>query len=144
MITVKSIAGLSAAALFGAAVSIAGTSFAQSAGPAPAAKTTSVKYDIDPDAAFSDVRARLASQGFEARKIEFDDGKIEVKGLNADGRCMEIYFHPGTGEELRRERDDDCHRRATSYSRSSDSLYGSDDWDDDRSGRRGDDDRYDD
>lgn len=131
MINLSNIAGLGAAALLGATASAAGTSFAQSSGAAPDAppKAAIARYELGPDPSFSDVRDRLAGQGFEARKVEYDDGRIEVKGLNADGRCMEVYFHPGTGKELRREREDNCHVRGRKVS-GSDDLWGDDDFDD--------------
>jgi len=60
--------------------------------------------------------------------VEYDDRKIEVKGKDPAGRCTEIYFDPASGQELRREGDDDCAGR--------DDDRGDDD--------RGDDDRWDD
>lgn len=119
------------AVLLGAATLGAGFSFAQSG----SARTEPVRFDVGSDPSLSEVRARLAEQGFNVRKVEYDDRKIEVKGTDSSGKCMEIYFHPASGEELRRERDDDCGSRSRS----------GDDWYDDHGSRNDDDDdRWDD
>lgn len=88
---------------------------------AGAALAEPAQFDIGSNPSAADVRGYLTDQGFDVREIEFYSRKIEVKGFDASGRCMEIYFHPSTGEELRREHDDDCGRRSQS----------DDDWDDD-------------
>lgn len=102
----------------GAAILGTGLSLAQSGSTSP----QPARFEIGSDPSISDVRSRMSEQGFDVRKVEYDDGKIEVKGLDASGRCMEIYFSPGSGKELKRERDDDCGGRGRS---------GDDDWDDD-------------
>lgn len=66
------------------------------------------RFEIGSDPSFGEVRARMADQGFDVHDVDFDAGEIEVKGLDASGRCMEIYFSPSSGEELKRERDNDC------------------------------------
>lgn len=111
---------LAGAAAFGTGLGMAQSNSSQ-AQPA--------RFEIGSDPSFGEVRSRMADQGFDVREAEYDDGKIEVKGLDASGRCMEIYFSPRSGEEMKRERDDDCGRYGS----------GSDDdrWDDD-------DDRWDD
>ncbi len=95
---------LISAAAFGTGLSMAQSVSGQSA----LGQAQPARFDIGPDPSFGEVRARLADQGFDVREVDLDGGKIEVKGLDASGRCMEIYFSPGSGEELRRERDDDC------------------------------------
>lgn len=112
------------ALLAGAAIFGTGLGLAQS----DVAKTQPARFEIGSEPSYKDVRSRLAEQGFDVREAEYDDGKIEVKGLDASGRCMEIYFSPSTGKELKRERDDDCGR----YVKGSDDDHWDDDdrWDD--------------
>ena len=44
----------------------------------------------------------LESQGYtEIKKIELEKGKYEVKARDADGRRVEIYADPRTGEILK-------------------------------------------
>ena len=43
------------------------------------------------------MKAKAESQGFVVRGIEEDDGCWEVKGLK-DGKKVEAYFDPATGE----------------------------------------------
>ncbi|MBI1254294.1 MAG: hypothetical protein GC196_08130 [Hyphomonas sp.] len=95
------------AALLGAATLGAGFGFAQSG----SAKAEPFRFEVGDDPSLSQVRARLGEQGFDVREVEYDDRKIEVKGTDASGKWMEIYFHPASGEELRRERGDDCDSR---------------------------------
>jgi hypothetical protein len=88
----------------GAATLGTGLSLAQSS----TATAQPARFEIGSDPSISKVRSSMSEQGFDVRKVEYDDGKIEVKGLDALGRCMEIYFSPDSGKELKRERDDDC------------------------------------
>jgi hypothetical protein len=102
--------------LFAAPLLIAALAFA-TAGPcfADSKRTFSVppaeRLSIGRDASAAEVRTRLAEQGFDVRKVEFESRKTEVKVYDTTGRCLEIYFDAGTGEEIRRKRDDDCGRR---------------------------------
>ncbi len=131
MITASNIASLTAAALLGGAASVAGTSYAQSSNSDPAApQPKTISYELGRDAVYPDILKRLSAQGFDVQDIEYDDGKIEVTGLNSDGRCLEIYFHPASGKELRRKRDDDCDRRGSKATLWSDDLWDDDDFDD--------------
>ena len=38
------------------------------------------------------------------RKIEFDDGRWKIEGLDREGRRVEMKIHPRTGEIIRLER----------------------------------------
>jgi len=106
------------AAIFGV-----GLGLAQS-GPA---KSEPARFEVGSNPSLTDVQSRLTEQGFSVDEVEYDDGKIEVEGFDASGRCLEIYFSPGSGQELKRERDDDC----GSSSRSGDDHWDDDDrWDD--------------
>lgn len=102
--------------LFGAPMLLAALALA-TAGPSFADSKRSVsvpaaeRLNIGRDASASEVRTRLAEQGFDVRKVEFESRKTEVKVYDVSGRCLEIYFDASTGEEIRRKRDDDCGRR---------------------------------
>lgn len=50
---------------------------------------------------------KLREQGYgEIHEIEREHGRYEVKGLGQDGRKVELYVDPKTGEILRQEKDD--------------------------------------
>lgn len=51
------------------------------------------------------VRQALAEQGFDVRKVENDDGKLEAYALK-DGKRLEIYVDPKTGAVTRIKEDD--------------------------------------
>lgn len=95
------------------AVSIAGTSAAQSAelagaetGSAPV--PTPARYVIGAQTGFEEATRQLAEQGFEVMEYELDGRRIEVTGLTATGHCMELKFNAASGKEVRRKPDDDC------------------------------------
>lgn len=75
---------------------------------APGLMATPAKYTIGKAARFDEVIQRLAEQGFQVVAYELDDRAIEVEGYTATGHCMELKFHPASGKEMRRKRDDDC------------------------------------
>lgn len=127
MFTKKSILAASTV-LIGAAAFGTGIGTAQS----DIGQAQPVRFEIGSDPSFGEVRSRMADQGFDVREVEYDDGKIEVKGLDASGRCMEIYFSPRSGKEVKRERDDDCGRYGRGRSGSDDDRWDDDDdrWDD--------------
>ena len=130
-----------------AAGAVATAGFAGGSKPADAQGAVPDRYEIEASAGYPDIRASLNEQGFDVREYEHYARKIEVKGIDASGQCVEVYFHPTSGEELRRERDDDCGRGRDDddddrYDDDYDDSYGDDD-DDDRHDDD-DDDRYDD
>ena len=127
MFTQKSILAASIVLIGGAAFGT-GLGMAQS----DIGQTQPTRFEIGSDPSFGEVRLRMADQGFDVREVEYDDGEIEVKGLDASGRCMEIYFSPRSGEEVKRERDDDCGRDGSGRSGSDDDRWDDDDdrWDD--------------
>ena len=65
-------------------------------GPAPRDSWISVQ----------DARDRVAALGYEVRYVEVDDGCYEVKVRGRDGRKLEVYVHPVTGEIVQVEDDD--------------------------------------
>lgn len=102
------IAGTLAAGSFGAGVSSAQTEALKGSASEPSLVATPAKYTIGAQASFDEIAQRLAGQGFEVVDYEMDDRRIEVNGLTATGHCLELKFHPVSGKELRRKRDDDC------------------------------------
>ncbi len=57
---------------------------------------------------------RLAADGIRVLEIERYSGSVEVKGYDRAGLCVEMHYHPQTGEVLRRERNDGCSRSGRS------------------------------
>jgi len=54
-----------------------------------------------------EIAEALEAQGYtDIRKIELEKGEYEVKALDADGRRVELYVDPHTGEILETEYDD--------------------------------------
>lgn len=43
-----------------------------------------------------EIKASLAAQGYEVRKVQEDDGKLEAYAVK-DGKLYEIYVDPATG-----------------------------------------------
>lgn len=52
-----------------------------------------------------EIKASLAAQGYEVRKIEREDGKLEAYAVK-DGKRLEIYVDPATGAVTKVEEDD--------------------------------------
>lgn len=69
---------------------------------------TPARYAIGSSADFEAARERLAEQGFEVVGYEAEGRRIEVTGLTATGHCLEVKFHPVSGKETGRKREDDC------------------------------------
>jgi len=44
------------------------------------------------------ITAKAKELGYDVRKVEKDDGCWEVKGYDKDGKRVEAYFDPATGE----------------------------------------------
>lgn len=44
------------------------------------------------------IKAKAAELGYDARDAEEEDGCWEVYALDKDGKKVELYFHPVTGE----------------------------------------------
>ncbi|WP_203072164.1 PepSY domain-containing protein [Falsiroseomonas ponticola] len=52
---------------------------------------------------FSDVAARLESQGFQIHEMERERGVIEVKATDRSGRRMKLQVDAATGQVLRQD-----------------------------------------
>jgi hypothetical protein len=50
------------------------------------------------------ITEKLAAQGYDVRKIKVEKGAYEVYAIDKDGRRVETYVDPVTGEPIRRER----------------------------------------
>jgi Peptidase propeptide and YPEB domain len=136
MISLTHLIGAAAAG----AVATAGFAGGAALPDAQALAEVPARYDIDSGSGYTEIRDDLRQQGFDLRGYEQSARRIEVKGLDASGQCVEVYFHPTSGEELRRERDDDCGLRGDD---DDDDRYDDDGHDDDDH-YGDDDDRYDD
>jgi hypothetical protein len=53
------------------------------------------------------VTEKLTSEGYDVRGIELEDGGYEVYALDKDGKRVESYVDPLTGEFLEGDHDDD-------------------------------------
>lgn len=52
-----------------------------------------------------EVKASLTAQGYEVRKVEREDGKLEAYAVK-NGKRLEIHVDPATGAVTRVEEDD--------------------------------------
>lgn len=50
--------------------------------------------------------ARANELGYKPTAIETDDGCYEIEARDRDGRKVEVYLHPASGEVLRVKEDD--------------------------------------
>ncbi|HET8995968.1 MAG TPA: PepSY domain-containing protein [Acetobacteraceae bacterium] len=51
-----------------------------------------------------EIRGKLTAQGFtEIRSIGREDGCVEAKGIDKEGKRFEVYLHPATGEIVSRK-----------------------------------------
>lgn len=53
------------------------------------------------------VAEKLASEGYDVREIEIEDGAYEISARDQDGKRFKAYLHPATGEVLESKSDDD-------------------------------------
>jgi len=52
-----------------------------------------------------EIRANLAAQGYEVRKVKPEDGMLEAYALK-DGKLLEIYVDPASGNVAKVKADD--------------------------------------
>lgn len=52
------------------------------------------------------ITEKATALGYDVRSVKEEDGCLEVYAMDKDGKRVEIYFHPGTGEVLKTEADD--------------------------------------
>lgn len=76
---------------------------------APAAALASQECpDVPRDQWMSDaaITEKAKEQGYDVRSIKAEDGCLEAYAMDKDGKRVEIYFHPGTGDVLKVSVDD--------------------------------------
>ncbi len=76
---------------------------------APAAALASQDCpDVPRDQWMSDaaVTEKAKTMGYDVRSIKAEDGCMEAYALDKDGKRVEVYFHPGTGDVLRVKAED--------------------------------------
>ncbi|KGF68066.1 hypothetical protein LL06_18660 [Hoeflea sp. BAL378] len=71
--------------------------------PATAFASSSSCPDLPRDQWMSDaqITEKAKGLGYEVRSIKAEDGCLEAYAIDAKGKRVEVYFHPGTGEVLR-------------------------------------------
>lgn len=79
-----------AAAVIAAALSVHGAAYAATSGSEPFGMETVLGTTMD------EVQATLVEMGYEIRKAEMEDGKIEVYFIKG-GDMFEVYVDPETG-----------------------------------------------
>jgi hypothetical protein len=52
------------------------------------------------------ITEKAKGMGYDVRSIKVDDGCLEAYAMDKDGKRVEVYFHPGTGDVLRVKADD--------------------------------------
>ncbi|WP_417415142.1 PepSY domain-containing protein [Hoeflea sp.] len=52
------------------------------------------------------ITEKAKTLGYDVRSIKVDDGCLEAYALDKDGKRVEVYFHPGTGDVLKVKADD--------------------------------------
>ncbi len=52
------------------------------------------------------ITEKFTSQGYKVRQVKVEKGKYEVYAIGKDGKRVETYVHPVTGEVLKGETDD--------------------------------------
>lgn len=77
----------------------AGASFASS-------DTVRIDAPRDQWLTIAQVTEKFTSQGYDVRQVKVEKGRYEVYAIDMDGRRIETYVHPVTGEILKREMDD--------------------------------------
>jgi len=64
--------------------------------------------DVPRDQWMSDaaITEKAKTLGYDVRSIKAEDGCREAYALDKDGKRVEVYFHPGTGDVLRVKAED--------------------------------------
>lgn len=64
--------------------------------------------DVPRDQWMSDaaITEKAKGLGYDVRSIKVDDGCLEAYAIDQNGRRVEVYFHPATGEVIRVKGDD--------------------------------------
>lgn len=52
------------------------------------------------------ITEKAKQQGYDVRSIKAEDGCLEAYAMDKDGKRVELYFHPATGDVLRVKAED--------------------------------------
>jgi hypothetical protein len=52
------------------------------------------------------ITEKAKTLGYDVRSIKAEDGCLEAYAMDKDGKRVEVYFHPGTGDVLRVKAED--------------------------------------
>lgn len=52
------------------------------------------------------ITEKAKGMGYDVRSIKAEDGCMEAYATDKDGKRVEIYFHPGTGDVVKVKADD--------------------------------------
>ena len=52
------------------------------------------------------ITEKFTSQGYKVRQVKVEKGKYEIYAIDKDGKRVEAYVHPVTGDVLKQETDD--------------------------------------
>jgi hypothetical protein len=52
------------------------------------------------------ITEKFTSQGYDVRQVKVEDGGYEIYAIDKDGKRLEAYVNPATGELLKSETDD--------------------------------------
>ena len=97
-------ASVIAVAAAGGALAVSTTYATESEGSERGACAVKPNADGSTPAALSDeaIRGKLTTAGYtQVRSLGHEDGCVEAKGIDKDGRRFEVYLHPTTGEIVR-------------------------------------------
>lgn len=92
---------LTAAIAGGGALAISGASASENEAVESGACEAKAVVDGGKPAALPEdrIRGKLAEAGYtQVRSLGREDGCVEAKGLDKDGKRFEVYVHPATGE----------------------------------------------
>jgi hypothetical protein len=72
------------------------------------ASNDDVRVDVPRDQwlTIAQITEKFTSQGYDVRQVEVEDGGYEIHAIDKDGKRLEAYVHPVTGELLKSEIDD--------------------------------------
>lgn len=52
------------------------------------------------------IAEKFTAEGYDVRQVKVEDGAYEVHAIAKDGKRLEAYVHPVSGEILKRDGDD--------------------------------------
>ena len=73
---------------------------------AAASDKVGVEVPRDQWLSVAQVAEKFTAQGYDVRSVEAEKRSYEIEAIDKDGRRLEIYAHPATGEILKQELDD--------------------------------------